>query len=90
MTSHGDLKAMNGNAVLTPTSFLYMQKDFQQDVGHSSDLGQKRSGSHSKIKADDEFGLAMQREESQRACLYCIRKPRENQICKSNTSELVE
>ena len=30
--------------------------------------------SHSKIKADDEFGLAMQRKESWRACLYCIRR----------------
>ena len=27
MTSHGDLKTMNGNAMLTPTSFLYMQED---------------------------------------------------------------
>ena len=31
--------------------------------------------SHSKIEADDEFGLAMQREGSERACLDCIRKP---------------
>ena len=44
MTSHGDLKTMNRNAMLTPTSFLYMQEDFHQDVGHSSDLDQKRSG----------------------------------------------
>ena len=36
------------------------------------------------------FGLTMQREEPWRACLYCIRKPGENQIWKSNTSELVE
>ena len=42
MTSHGDLKTMNRNVNLTPTSFLSMQKDFQQDVGHSSDLGQKK------------------------------------------------
>ena len=33
--------------------------------------------SHSKIEADDEFGLTMQREGSERACLYCIRKPGE-------------
>ena len=46
--------------------------------------------SHSKIETDDEFGLAMQRKESWRACLYCIRKPGENQIWKSNTSELVD
>ena len=44
MTSHGDLKTIKGNAMLTPTSFLYMQEDSQQDVGHSSDLDQKRSG----------------------------------------------
>ena len=35
---------MNGNAMLTPTSFLKMQKNFQQDNGHSSDLDQKRNG----------------------------------------------
>ena len=46
--------------------------------------------SHSKIKADDEFGLAMQRKGSERACLHTIRKPGENEIWKSNTSELVE
>ena len=43
-TSHGDLKTMNGNAMLTLTSFLCMQEDSQQDDGHSSDLDQKRSG----------------------------------------------
>ena len=42
--------------------------------------------SHSKIKADDEFGLAIQRKGSKRACFDCIRKPNE----KSNTSEHVE
>ena len=45
--------------------------------------------SHSKVEADDEFGLAMQRKDSWRACLYCICKPWENQIWKSFTSELV-
>ena len=30
--------------MLTPTSFLYMQEDFHQEDGHSSDLDQKRSG----------------------------------------------
>ena len=44
MTSYGDLKTKNGNAMLTPTSFLQMQEDSQQDTGHSSDLEQKRSG----------------------------------------------
>ena len=44
MTSHGDLKTMNRNAMLTPTSFLFSQEDFHQEDGHSSDLDQKRSG----------------------------------------------
>ena len=43
MTSHGDLKTMNRNAMLTPTSFLYMQEDSHQEEGHSSDLDQKQS-----------------------------------------------
>ena len=43
--------------------------------------------SHIKIRADGEFGLAMQPKDSWRACFYCIRKPGENQIWKSNTSE---
>ena len=34
---------MNGNAMLTPCLCLYLQKESQQDVGHSSDLDQKRS-----------------------------------------------
>ena len=43
-TAHGDLKTMNGNVLLTPHSCLYLPKDLQQDVGHSADLDQKRSG----------------------------------------------
>ena len=43
-TSHGDQKTMNGNEMLTPTSFRFMREDFQQDNGHSSDLDQQRSG----------------------------------------------
>ena len=35
---------MNGNALLTPTSFLLMQKESHLEDGHSSDLDQKRSG----------------------------------------------
>ena len=34
----------NGNALLVPHLCPYLQKDSQQDVGHSSDLDQKRSG----------------------------------------------
>ena len=46
MTSYGDLKTMNGNAMLTPRLCLYLQKDSQQDVGHSSDLDQKWYSTH--------------------------------------------
>ena len=34
---------MNRKANLTPTSFLFMREDFNQEDGHSSDLDQKRS-----------------------------------------------
>ena len=44
MTPHGDLKTMNRNVTLTPTSFLSMHEDFHQEDGHSSDLDQKKSG----------------------------------------------
>ena len=43
-TSHGDLKTMKKNANQVLSSFLSMQKDSQQDNGHSSDLDQKRNG----------------------------------------------
>ena len=43
MTSYGELQTMKRNALLTPHLCLYLQKDFQQDVGHSSDLDQKQS-----------------------------------------------
>ena len=47
--------------------------------------------SHSKIQAYGEFGITIQREGSERACLDCIGKPGENQIWKSErTSELVK
>ena len=41
MTSHGDLKTMNGNVLLTPTSLRFVQEDFHQEDGHSSGLDQK-------------------------------------------------
>ena len=44
MTSYGELKTMNRNVLLTLQLCLYLQKDFQQDVGHSSHLDQKQSG----------------------------------------------
>ena len=37
-------KTMKQNVLLIPHLCLYLQKDFQQDVGHSSDLDQKQSG----------------------------------------------
>ena len=43
-TSHGDLKTMKKNANQVLSSFLSMQKDFQQDNDDSSDLYQKRNG----------------------------------------------
>ena len=44
MTSYGDLKTLNENAMLTPTLFPNLQKDSHQDDGHFSDLDQKSSG----------------------------------------------
>ena len=44
MTSYGELKTMNRKVLLMPHLCLYLQEDFQQDVGHSSDLDQTRSG----------------------------------------------
>ena len=56
MTSPGDLNTMNGNAKLTPYLCLYLQKDFQQDVGQSSHLDQKRSGTLLTTKDHKENG----------------------------------
>ena len=42
--SYGKLKTMKRNVLLIPHLYLYLHKDFQQDVGHSSDLGQRQSG----------------------------------------------
>ena len=39
-----EIKTMRRNVLLIPHLCLYSQKDFQQDVEHSSDLGQKQSG----------------------------------------------
>ena len=44
MTSYGEIQTMKRNVLLIPHLCLYLQKDFQQDVGHSSDLGQNQSG----------------------------------------------
>ena len=44
MTSYGELKTTKRNVLPTPHLCLYSQQNFQQDVGHSLDLGQKQSG----------------------------------------------
>ena len=44
MTSFGELKTMKRNVLLIAHLCLFSQKDFQQDVGHSSDLDQRQSG----------------------------------------------
>ena len=54
MTSFGEIKTMKRNLLLIPHLWLYSQKDFQQDVGHSSDLGQKQSGSSLTRKEQEE------------------------------------
>ena len=51
---------MNRNANLTPTSFLFMRKDFHQEDGHSSDLDQKRSGILLRIANHKENGTESQ------------------------------
>ena len=60
MTSHGDLKTINRNAMLTPTSFLSKQEDFHQEDGHSSDLDQKRSGILLMVADHKENGTELQ------------------------------
>ena len=78
------------------SSFVFVQhQPFQSHQLSLSDVEKNARRcrwrrSHSKIEADDEFGLAMQRKGSWRARLYRMRKPGENQIWKSIASELVE
>ena len=43
--------------MLIPHLCLYSQKNFQQDVGHSSDLGQKQSGTLLTTKDQEENGI---------------------------------
>ena len=44
MTSCGELKTMNRNVLPIPYLCLFLQKDFQQDIGDSSVLDPKHSG----------------------------------------------
>ena len=57
MTSYGERKTMKRNVLLTPHLCLYLQKDFQHDVGHSSDLDQKQSGIRLTMKDLEENGI---------------------------------
>ena len=43
-TSHGDQRTTRKNASQMLNSFLSMQRDSEQDNGHSSDLDQRKSG----------------------------------------------
>ena len=43
-TSHGDQETTRKNASQMLNSFLNLQKDSEQDYGHSSDLDQIESG----------------------------------------------
>ena len=56
MTSYAEFKTMNKNVLLMPHLCLYSQEDFQQDAGHSSDLGQKQSGIPLTKKDQEENG----------------------------------
>ena len=52
-----EIKTMRRNVLLIPHLCLYSQKDFQQDVEHSSDLGQKQSGIPQTKKDQEEHGI---------------------------------
>ena len=54
--SYGEIKTMKRNVLLIPHLCLYSKKDFQQNVGHSSDLGQKQSGTPLTKKDQEENG----------------------------------
>ena len=58
MSMFNDIKfeTMKRNALLIPHLWLYLQKDFEQDIGHSSDLDQKRSGIRLTLKDHKENG----------------------------------
>ena len=44
MTSYGESEDNERECIANATLVTLFAKDFQQDVGHSSDLDQKRSG----------------------------------------------
>ena len=57
MTSYGETETMKRNVLRIPHLCHYSQKDFQQDVGRSSDLGQKQSGTPLTKKDQEENGI---------------------------------
>ena len=59
-TSHGDLKTIKKNASQVLNSFLSMQRDLEQDNGHSSDLDQRRSGTLLVKTVHNENGTELQ------------------------------
>ena len=59
MTSYGEVKTMKRNVLLIPHLCLYLQKEFQQKIGHSSDLDQKQSGILLTTKDHKENGTAL-------------------------------
>ena len=60
MTLYGEIKTMKRNLLLIAHLCLYSQKDFQQDIGHSSDLDQKQSGIPLTTKDHKENGTESQ------------------------------
>ena len=59
-TSYEDLKKISKNANQALNSFRYLQKNFHQEDGHSSDLDQKRSGILLTMKDHKENGTELQ------------------------------
>ena len=57
MTSCGEIETTTRNVLLIPHFCLYSHKDFHQDVGHSSGLGQKQSGTPLTKKDQEENGI---------------------------------
>ena len=54
MTSYGEIRTMSRDVLLMPHLCLYLQQDSQQDVGHSSELGQELSGTPLTKKEQEE------------------------------------
>ena len=57
MTSHEQIKTVKRNVLLIPHLCLYSHQNFQQDVGHSSHLDRKQSGTPLTKKDQEENGI---------------------------------